>query len=258
MDQLLPNNIDNLIQQAIQHFWKSRESSKVTSQDGGRGTVIGGKNMDGFTKIIKEVVEYCGIPSGSLISTGKKKLTIPGYFRPTKIWDSLLIYKGRLIAAFELKSQVGSFGNNFNNRTEESLGSAKDFWTAYREKAFELSNYRDKLILENLLNKDNKPPYLSYLMLLEKCDASISPVKVEEEHFGVFKEFKKSSYADRYKILCEKLMLEGLYSSASLILSERDKGYSNGEYETPNDTLSPRAMFAEFASRLLAAKEIYK
>jgi len=35
--------------------------------------------------------------------------------------------------------QVGSFGNNYNNRTEEALGSAVDLWAAYREGAFKPS-----------------------------------------------------------------------------------------------------------------------
>jgi hypothetical protein len=47
-----------------------------------------------------------------------------------------VIHKGELIAAIELKSQVGSFGSNFNNRTEEAIGTAHDFWTAYREETF--------------------------------------------------------------------------------------------------------------------------
>ena len=62
--------------------------------------------------------------------------TLPGYFRPTKNWDLLVIHQGVLIAAVELKSQVGpSFGNNFNNRSEEAIGSAIDFWTAFRDGA---------------------------------------------------------------------------------------------------------------------------
>jgi len=52
-----------------------------------------------------------------------------------------------LIAAIEAKSQVGpSFGNNFNNRTEEAMGSALDLWTAFRK--------RDYL--------DNPQPFLGY------------------------------------------------------------------------------------------------
>ena len=60
---------------------------------------------------------------------GRKVLTLPGFFRPTKLWDLLIINQGGLVAALELKSQVGpSFGNNFNNRTEEALGTAVDLW----------------------------------------------------------------------------------------------------------------------------------
>ena len=58
----------------------------------------------------------------------------------------------QLIVVLEVKSQVGpSFGNNFNNRTEEAIGSALDLWTAYREGAF---------------NKTIRP-WLGYLFLLE-------------------------------------------------------------------------------------------
>ncbi len=135
MNNILPHDIEQQIQNSIQHFWKLRLDKGTTSQEGGRGAVIAGKNMDGFTNIIKNIVDHCGLPEESVIIGGKSKLTIPGYFRPTKMWDSLVVYKGRLIAAFELKSQVGSFGNNFNNRTEESIGSATDFWTAHRENA---------------------------------------------------------------------------------------------------------------------------
>ena len=54
-----------------------------------------------------------------------------------KDWDFLIIsLANQLIAAIEFKSQVGSFGNNFNNRTEEALGSAVDLWTAFKEKGF--------------------------------------------------------------------------------------------------------------------------
>ena len=62
----------------------------------------------------------------------KKRLQLPGFFRPTKEWDLVVVKNGHLIAAIEAKSQVGpSFGNNFNNRTEEAMGSALDIWTAF-------------------------------------------------------------------------------------------------------------------------------
>jgi len=257
MTAILPENFDDKIKNAVKSFWHLRLNSNSNSQEGARGAVISGGNLDGFTHLIKDVVIHCGLPESSVIISGKKRLTIPGYFRPTKIWDALVIYKSRLIAAFELKSQVGSFGNNFNNRTEESIGSAKDFWTAHRESAFSLDNYSNQKSISNLVNKDITPPFLAYLMLLESCDASNSPVRVEEEHFRVFSEFNNSSYATRYKILCERLILENMYSATSLVLSNRTNGLASGDYSSPSTALSPKSLFAELAGKLLAAKEVY-
>lgn len=44
----------------------------------------------------------------------RRVLTLPGYFRPTKLWDLLVVQEGRLIAALEFKSHVGpSFGRTY-------------------------------------------------------------------------------------------------------------------------------------------------
>ncbi len=257
MSKLLPPNFDSRVIEAVKYFWRGRSDTTITTQQGGRGSVIGGKNLDGFAEIILEVALFCEIPPENIIVTGKSRLTIPSYFRPTKMWDSVVVYKGRLIAAFELKSQVGpSFGNNFNNRTEESIGSATDFWTAHREHAFDAGrNVQDAPLVMNI--DDTKPPFLGYLMLLEECVGSTSSVRVDESHFKVFSEFIGSSYAKRYEVLLERLVSEKLYSSASLVLSNRIDGEITGQYTSPKDTLSPRSLFAEFAGRLLAAKETY-
>jgi hypothetical protein len=74
------------------------------------------------------------------VTISKHETVLPGYFRPAKEWDLLVISKNNLIASIEIKSQVGpSFGNNFNNRVEEALGNACDIWTAYREGIFKPS-----------------------------------------------------------------------------------------------------------------------
>lgn len=254
--EILPKNFDKYLNSAIKRFWNSRTIITNVSQEGGRGSVIAGKNMDGFSELIKIIASYCGISEEDICINCKSRLTIPGYFRPTKMWDSVVIYKGRLIAAFELKSQVGSFGNNFNNRSEESIGSANDFWVAFREKAFELNNSTK---WSNLYEEGNaiKPPFLGYLMLLEESPLSTTPVKVEEHHFKVFPEFYGASYAKRYQILCERLVKEGLYSSACLILSPREEGKIKGAFNSPSLELSPKSLFSDFASKLLAAKQLY-
>lgn len=253
MSKLLPPDFDERISAAIIRFWTGRLDTGTASQEGGRGSVIGGKNLDGFCELFRDVALFCGMPPESIIVSGHRKLTIPGYFRPTKMWDALIIYKGRLVATFELKSQVGpSFGNNFNNRSEESIGSATDFWTAHRENAFVI---RDDSTLFDI--SDTKPPFLGYLMFLEDCARSTSPVRVDESNFKIFPEFISSSYAVRYELLAERLVAEKLYSSACLILSDREIGGATGKYVSPRDTLTPRALFADLAASLLSAIETY-
>ena len=146
-------------QKAVQVFWENREAAKQRQIDAGkadqgeRASVTGGKNMDGFTALLLDVVQANGLAHAQF-HRQRAVLTLPGYFRPTKLWDLLVIHKGELIAAIELKSQVGpSFGNNFNNRTEEAIGTAHDFWTAYREDAF---------------GKQPRP-FAGWLILVEDC-----------------------------------------------------------------------------------------
>ena len=119
--------------------------------------------------------------------------------------------KGNLIAAIELKSQVGFYGNNLNNRTEEALGSAEDFWTAYREKSFNCT----------------QAPWLGYMMIVGKEEASTHMVKLNEPHFPVRSEFKGSTYLDRYKILCQRLLLEHKYNAVALLATSGKNSYEN-------------------------------
>jgi hypothetical protein len=128
--------------EAVMAFWGNREKAKQKQIEAGkadqgeRAGVTGGKNMDGFIALVIDIVKANGLAHAT-IRKERAVLTLPGYFRPTKLWDLLVMDRGELIAAIELKSQVGpSFGNNFNNRTEEAIGTAHDFWTAYREDAF--------------------------------------------------------------------------------------------------------------------------
>lgn len=169
--------------------------------------------MDGFLALIKDIVRANGLEHAE-ICLKRRLLTLPGYFRPTKLWEMLIINESRLVAAVELKSQVGpSFGNNFNNRTEEAIGTALDLWTAYREGAF----------------GESPRPFVGWLMLVEDCEASRLPVKEASPHFPVFKEFAKASYSNRYNILCRKLVQEQLYTTATLLLSPRS-AVDTGDY----------------------------
>lgn len=201
---------------AVKEFWTSRGGAAERQRQSGkadrgeRGSVLSGKNMDGFVPLIQALVAKNGLPSAE-VYLKRTVLTLPGYFRPTKIWDVLVMNGGRLIAAIELKSQIGpSFGNNFNNRAEEAIGTGHDLWIAYREGAF----------------GEQPPPFIGWLMLVEDCGKSRNPVKDTSPHFPVFPEFRGASYLRRYDILCQRLVKEKVYSSACVMTSSRDAATS--------------------------------
>lgn len=232
----IPKNLPERIAAAVTHFWSTREEqakkqqSKGQVDQGARGAVTGGAQMDGFVTLVTEILVEAGVHESAIFHSAY--LELPGYFRPTKEWDLLVVQDEQLIAALETKSQVGpSFGNNFNNRTEEAIGSAVDLWTSFREGA---------------LNKTTQP-WLGYVFLLEDSAASRRPTSVREPHFEVFPEFKGASYAKRYEIRCRKLVRERHYSAAAFLMSQRDSGRS-GQYQEPAADL----LFESFVRSLTA------
>lgn len=251
--QLLPPDYDRRVQEAVRAFWTSRLSTQpAKSQGGARDAVIAGKNMDGFCELVRAVVAHCGLPT-SAVQTRRGSVVLPGYFRATKTWDVLVIHQRRLIAAFEFKSQVGSLGNNFNNRSEEAIGSAADLWVAHRHGAYTgaLPGVADAGTRE--LGADPRPPFVGWLMLLEDSEDARIPVSVDEPNYPAFPEFRGASYARRYQLLCERLMKEQLYGCAALMLSEKAEGARSGVHRELSAATSHRTLFAEFAARAAAA-----
>jgi Restriction endonuclease XhoI len=229
---------------AIRHYWTTRSDQNLRqgtvagARDyGARTEVTGGKHLDGFCDLIKNVIVDAGLAENGIFCG--KRTDLPGFFRPTKDWDVVVVVEGELLALMELKSQVGpSFGNNCNNRIEEALGSATDVWTAFREQTF----------------RNSLRPWAGYLMLVEDCKGSQTPVRVAEAHFPIRKEFqdptyretqKGISYSRRYELFCRKLVLERLYDAACFITSTKEDGIK-GEYSEPALDLS----FKNFAASL--------
>ena len=164
---------------AVKKFWTGRKKAAQKQRAGGkadqgeRSAVTAGSNMNGFIDLVIDIVHSNGLAHADIMLK-RRLLTLPGFFRPTKLWDLLVINQGKLIAAIEFKSQVGSFGNNANNRCEEALGTAVDLRTAYREGAF----------------GESRKPFVGYLMLLEDAPASRKPVTDVSPNFPVFPEFR--------------------------------------------------------------------
>ena len=67
--------------------------------------------MHGFFDSIVELMDQIGVKRASVFANSTIHATgmlqLPGFFRPTKEWDMLIVRDGILLAALELKSQVG-------------------------------------------------------------------------------------------------------------------------------------------------------
>jgi len=221
---------------AVRQFWTTRETqaqkqgyASGAKDAGARPAVTGGAQMNGFVNLVRDLLCESGLPKAHAYCG--KCVEIPGWYRPEKKWDLLVVADGQLLAGIEFKSQLGSFGNNYDNRTEESIGSAVDLWAAYREGAFQPS----------------ARPWLGYLMLLEEAPGSIAPVRAREPHFKVFPEFKDASYAKRYEVLLTKLVRERLYDAACFLMSSAEGGV-RGAYREP----APELSFENFVGSLVA------
>lgn len=226
----------SLVQKAVKEFWDTKKKQHSASGDStNRGAVVGGKQMDGFISLLCKVAQDAGVPANCIITDNNY---LPGYFRSSKDWDMLIITpSSKLIAALELKSQVGSYGNNFNNRTEEAIGSAVDLWTAFREGQF----------------PNQQAPWVGWLMIVGRDKVSERPVRNYEPHFPVRPEFNNATYIDRYRILCQKLIRERQYSSAALIWTSDANSFGDVA-----DDISIRSFLASFIGHLNAVSNEFK
>ncbi len=232
--------IEARLAEAVSHYWSTLHSqanrqSAGDADRGNRSAVTGGKQMDGFRDLVSWLLAVNGMDDGSIYDRNRREL--PGYFRPTKDWDMVVVHNGHLIAAIEFKSHRGpSFGNNFNNRVEEALGSATDLWTAYREEACGGLQPR---------------PWLGWMMLLEDSPGSTSSVRVAAPHFPVRREFVGASYADRYKVMLRKFVAEKLYDGVALLLTNERDGL-HGRYTEPESDLAMKSLLASLAGHAAA------
>ena len=143
------------LSEAVRHYWNTRsnqgdnQGGEAGKDSGERSAVTGGKQLDGFAHLLRDLLIQEGIAPEHIFVDSNR--VIPGFYRPTKDWDVLVIADGQLWIAVELKSQAGpSFGNNYNNRIEEGLGNATDIRTAHAKETF-----------------GTLKPFVGYFLLLE-------------------------------------------------------------------------------------------
>ncbi len=206
---------------AVKMFWISRKKTGAKKQPAGNkdqgkrsaGSSVG--SMEGFIDLIIDVVHANGLPEADIKRKGRG-LSLPGHFGPIKSWDVVVMNHGNLVAAIKLDAQVGpSFRKNAITGCDQAISLAVDLQAAYRRDAFGV----------------HARPFVGYLCLLEDSRASRAPVKDISPNFPLVPEYRNASYAKRYKILCTKLMMDRVYTDASVILSPRSASKSGAYSE---------------------------
>jgi len=213
-----PNVLERRFLEAVASFWETRAKNRAkqkqrgTLDQGNRAEVTGGTQLGALELLIADLLVEAGL--NQLDVRTRTQLEIPGYFRSEKQWDLLVVTKGgginRLVLAIELKSMAGSTGKNLNNRAEEIIGNAVDLWTAYRENRFGYAVPR---------------PFVGYLVLVEDLPEVNRPVTPFEPYFSVDPIFKQKTYAERWNILCQRLMSENLYTAACCEMITREPSH---------------------------------
>jgi len=264
---------DTIFTAAVKHWWKSKlgaSPKRRKSQGGTRDSNLRGDTMDGFRDAIVDVLVKAGVDRNDIFTGSQfSRLAslLPCYFRASKNWDVIVcknsLYKRLLgevaagekpvlIAAIEFKSQEGSIGNNQNNRIEESIGSATDFWASYEHK--------------NFLHLQPRP-WLGYLFIgkYEEEDVAKS-VEIRQPHFPADAAFKGKesaerassvkyggpSYAERYRIFLERMIAKKLYDGACMLVTNEKLSSHEQNYLCLFPELSG-AQFADGLTRYIRA-----
>lgn len=247
---------DTVFQSAVEHWWSAKNTPKRKGrkqQGGTRDKVVGGKHLDGFSAVLTKFLVSLGVDERDIFTGGQlagNSAVLPSYFRPSKAWDLVVVDQSRfhstsaisarkagretiptLYAAVEFKSQDQSIGNNQNNRLEESLGNAFDFWTTYETSGFA---------------KVSPRPWLGYLFIGKYVTGDRKSVKVRQPHFLAHAAFRGDdsshhedeffpgpSYAERYQLFLKQAVAKRLYDAGAFLITDESLIGKTPNYSIP-------------------------
>lgn len=211
-------NYEPLMQEAVANFWAIRDrqateqAARGVVDAGTRGAVTGGRHLGPIEALIRRVLTDAGVNETDIHNGQSAKL--PGWFREFKNWDIVVFDGGTLVAVVELKSQVGSFGNNLNNRIEEAIGQTVDFWQAV-----------DRGLMPGLR------PWFGYVMIVEETAGSTGNVRTARGLVPPDPVFENASYVERYATAFVRLHQERLLDAVTFAKSPR--GTNQVTYPAP-------------------------
>ena len=196
---------------AVAAYWQTKDQQMAVARtirstaEGSSKAVRGGGHFNPLVNLLSRFFTDAGYPLESVGAKGSS-VVLPSYFRPTKQWDLVVVHRGVLVAAIEMKALGGpSFGNNYNNRVEEALGSSADLSRA---------NITD-------LTGPEKP-WLGYLFLMDDAEGSRRPTSPQKGPFPAEKIWHERSYQERFEVTGQRLLDEGYYDAVCYLVSSAD------------------------------------
>jgi hypothetical protein len=197
---------------AVCAYWQTKDQQReaalalASTAEGTAKAVRGGGHFNPIVNLLARFFTDAGYPVES-IHAKRGQTVLPGFYRPSKDWDLVIIHREVLVAAIELKSLGGpSFGNNYNNRVEEALGNAVDLSRAN---------------LASLCGREQ--PWMGYFFMMEDQVGSERPIsRPKEGAFPAEEIWRGASYQDRFAITGRRFLDEGLYDAVCYLVSSPD------------------------------------
>lgn len=197
---------------AIAAYWGKKDEQMAAAQlagstaEGSSKAVRGGGHFNPIANLIARFFLDAGYPPESIHASGNMT-RLPGFYRPTKAWDLVVVHDGVLVAAVELKALGGpSFGNNYNNRVEEALGNGVDL---------------DRASWRGLVGREK--PWLGYFFIIQdeggsrKSGRAGSGGAFPAEHV-----WDGASYQRRFALTGERMLDQGIYDAIYYAASSKD------------------------------------
>jgi hypothetical protein len=224
------------IQRVVEAFWAQRDNVAQTFSDNGVTGVaptVTGRHMEAIQNFVRDLFIRGGLPTDAVLP---KSPSVPGYFRRSKSWDIVAVYKDALVGAIELKSQVGSVGNNANNRIEEALGNAVDITTAHKVQG----------------TFGALPPWTAFVMVLEETEATERPISAVRTSlpFPIDAEFERATYSKQYQIAISRFISEKLYDAGWFITTKRDSQTGAISFQEPLPTATAKTLASAIQGRI--------
>lgn len=205
---------DSEIQAVVDAFWGRRNQIEAQHKLSGvqGGAARSGTHMAAIQDYVRRLFIEAGLPPESVLNGSP---SLPGFFRRSKSWDVVVSYRGVLVAAVELKSQVGSVGNNANNRIEEAIGNAYDIGAVqkYNRSFGSLS------------------PWLAFVMVLEETADTRRELRPRSTVFATDEVFTHATYSSQYQTALSRFVSDGLYDAGWFLTTAQhaDGGYGYAE-----------------------------